>query len=36
MANTLGLSYDGPMAELEQRIDAILANQKQSWAAHQA
>ena len=36
MANILGLSYDGPMEELKQRIDAILANQKQSWVAHQA
>lgn len=36
MANTLGLVYEGPMSELRERIDAILANQKQSWSAHQA
>ena len=31
MANTLGLSFDGPTSELRSRIERILCNQKQNW-----
>nr|CCA66179.1 hypothetical protein [Beta vulgaris subsp. vulgaris] len=34
MANTLGLSFDGPVEELERRIGVILTNQKLNWDAN--
>lgn len=34
MANTLGLSFDGPKVELERRIGEILNNQKLNWETY--
>lgn len=34
MANQLGLIYPGPQSELQDRIEAILANQMADWHAN--
>lgn len=31
MANILGLTYNGPISELKEKIEMILENQKQNW-----
>lgn len=36
MAHALGLSYNGPISELMEKIEAILATQKQNWDANNA
>ena len=35
MANTLGLTFHGPHAELERRIGVILSNQRLNWESNQ-
>lgn len=36
MAKVLGLSYNGTMSELRERIEQILESQKQNWATNNA
>lgn len=34
MAETIGLTFNGPSSELRKRIGSILTEQKQNWAAN--